>query len=32
VHSRHGYLEMKVGRFVAEPSVSQNYGECEVVQ
>jgi hypothetical protein len=32
VHSRHGYLQMKVGRFVAEPSVSQNYGECEVVQ
>jgi hypothetical protein len=32
VHSRHGYLEMKVGRFVAEPSVSQNYGECEVAQ
>jgi hypothetical protein len=32
VHSRHGYLQMTVGRFVAEPSVSQNYGECEVVQ
>ena len=32
VHSRHGYLQMQVGRFVAEPSVSQNYGECEVVQ
>jgi hypothetical protein len=31
VHSRHGYLQMTVGRFVAEPSVSQNYGECEVV-
>jgi hypothetical protein len=31
VHSRHGYLQMQVGRFVAEPSVSQNYGECEVV-
>lgn len=32
VHSRHGYLQMQVGRFVAEPSVSQNYGECEIVQ
>ena len=32
VHSRHGYLQMQVGRFIAEPSVSQNYGECEVVQ
>lgn len=31
VHSRHGYLQMQVGKFVAEPSVSQNYGECEVV-
>jgi hypothetical protein len=32
VHSRHGYLQMTVGRFIAEPSVSQNYGECEVVE
>lgn len=32
VHSRHGYLQMTVGRFVAEPSVSQNYGECEVAE
>jgi hypothetical protein len=32
VHSRHGYLQMQVGRFIAEPSVSQNYGECEVVE
>lgn len=32
VHSRHGYLQMTVGRFVSEPSVSQNYGECEVVE
>lgn len=32
VHSRHGYLQMTVGRFVAEPSVSQNYGECDVVE
>lgn len=30
VHSRHGYLQMQVGKFVAEPSVSQNYGECQV--
>jgi hypothetical protein len=29
VHSRHGYLQMQVGRFISEPSVSQNYGECE---
>lgn len=32
VHSRHGYLQMQVGRFIAEPSVSQNYGDCEVVE
>jgi hypothetical protein len=32
VHSRHGYLQMTVGRFIAEPSVSQNYGECEIVE
>jgi hypothetical protein len=32
VHSRHGYLQMTVGRFVSEPSVSQNYGECEIAQ
>jgi hypothetical protein len=30
VHSRHGYLQMSVGRFISEPSVSQNYGECEI--
>jgi hypothetical protein len=30
VHSRHGYLQMQVGRFISEPSVSQNYGECEI--
>jgi hypothetical protein len=30
VHSRHGYLQMQVGRYIAEPSVSQNYGECEI--
>ena len=32
VHSRHGYLQMTVGRYIAEPSVSQNYGECEIVE
>ena len=32
VHSRHGYLQMQVGRFIAEPSVSQNYGECEILE
>jgi hypothetical protein len=31
VHSRHGYLQMQVGRFISEPSVSQNYGECEIL-
>jgi hypothetical protein len=32
VHSRHGYLQMTVGRFISEPSVSQNYGECEIIE
>lgn len=32
VHSRHGYLQMQVGRFISEPSVSQNYGDCEIVE
>ena len=32
MHSRHGYLQMSVGRFISEPSVSQNYGECEIVE
>ena len=32
VHSRHGYLQMTVGKFIAEPSVSQNYGDCEMVE
>ena len=32
VHSRHGYLQMQVGKFIAEPSVSQNYGDCEMVE
>jgi hypothetical protein len=31
VHSRHGYLQMQVGKFISEPSVSQNYGDCEIV-
>jgi hypothetical protein len=31
VHSRHGYLQMQVGRYIAEPAVSQNYGECEIL-
>lgn len=31
VHSRHGYLQMQVGRYISEPSVSQNYGDCEAV-
>jgi hypothetical protein len=30
VHSRHGYLQMTVGKFISEPSVSQNYGVCEL--
>jgi hypothetical protein len=30
VHSRHGYLQMQVGKYISEPSVSQNYGECEI--
>ena len=30
VHSRHGYVQMQVGRYIAEPSVSQNYGDCEI--
>ena len=32
VHSRHGYLQMQVGKYIAEPSVSQNYGDCEMVK
>jgi hypothetical protein len=32
VHSRHGYLQMTVGKFIAEPSVSQNYGDCEIIE
>lgn len=30
VHSRHGYIQMQVGRYIAEPSVSQSYGECAI--
>jgi hypothetical protein len=30
VHTRHGYLQMQVGSFIAEPAVSQNYGDCEI--
>lgn len=30
VHSRHGYLQMQVGKYIAEPSISQNYGDCEI--
>jgi hypothetical protein len=29
VHSRHDYLPMSLPGYVSEPSVSQNYGECE---
>jgi len=30
VHSRHDYLPMSLPGYVSEPSVSQNYGSCEV--
>jgi hypothetical protein len=30
VHSRHDYLPMSLPGYVSEPSVSQNYGTCEV--
>jgi hypothetical protein len=29
VRSRHNYLKMAIPGFVAEPTVSQQYGECE---
>ena len=29
VRSRHDYLQMAIPGFVAEPNVSQHYGECE---
>lgn len=32
VHSRHGYIQMAVGKYIAEPTVSQSYGECEVIE
>jgi hypothetical protein len=31
VHSRHGYIQMAVGKYIAEPSVSQSYGDCEAI-
>jgi hypothetical protein len=30
VHSRHDYLPMSIPGFVSEPTVSQNYGTCEL--
>ena len=32
VHSRHDYLPMSIPGFQSEPTVSQNYGTCEVGQ
>jgi hypothetical protein len=32
VHSRHDYLPMSLPGYVSEPSVSQNYGECETTK
>ncbi len=32
VRSRHDYLQMAIPGFVAEPNVSQHYGECEPVE
>jgi hypothetical protein len=32
VHSRHDYLPMSLPGYVSEPSVSQNYGECEALK
>ena len=32
VHSRHDYLPMSLPGYVSEPSVSQNYGYCDVGQ
>ena len=29
VRSRHDYLQMAIPGFVAEPNISQHYGECE---
>lgn len=29
IRSRHDYLQMAIPGFVAEPNVSQHYGECE---
>src|SRR6266542_3019287 len=32
VHSRHDYLPMSLPGYVSEPTVSQNYGDCEAVR
>jgi hypothetical protein len=32
VHSRYGYLQMSLGRYVSEPIVSQSYGDCAIVE
>ena len=32
VHSRHDYLPMSLPGYVSEPTVSQNYGYCDVGQ
>jgi hypothetical protein len=32
VRSRHDYLQMAIPGFVAEPNVSQHYGECEPME
>jgi len=32
VRSRHDYIQMSVPGFVAEPTVSQHYGECEAIR
>lgn len=32
VRSRHDYLQMAIPGFVAEPNVSQHYGECEPIE
>ena len=32
VRSRHDYLQMAIPGYVAEPNVSQHYGECEPVE
>jgi hypothetical protein len=32
VRARHDYIQMTVPGFVAEPTVSQHYGECEAIR